>query len=149
LEQAVQLGDQVRSVQLCAWFRTMLGEAYLLNGEIDKATGAADEALETSTTVEYLVGVGLSKLLLGRIANAEGNLVEAERLLNEALRIFTSLGARFDQGRTHLDLATLAHSAGNREAVGTHLKEAHDLFASLQVPKYIEQTQRYGDEFGV
>ncbi len=57
LEQAVQLADKVRSVQLCAWFRAMLGEAYLLNVEPDKAADVVGKALETISTVQFLVGV--------------------------------------------------------------------------------------------
>jgi hypothetical protein len=41
----------------------MLGEAYLLNGEVDKAAGVVGRALETSTTIQYLLGVGYSKRL--------------------------------------------------------------------------------------
>jgi tetratricopeptide (TPR) repeat protein len=148
-EQAVQLADQRRSLQFRAWFRTMLGEAYLSNGEIDKAAGAVGKALETSTTVQFLLGVGFSKLLLGRIAQAQGNLVEAKKHLNEALQTLTSLGARFDQARTHLELAAVARAEGNQEAARDHLKQAHELFASLQIPKYVEQTQRRGEEYGV
>lgn len=149
LEQAVQLGDQVRSLQLCAYFRTMLGEAYLLNGEVDKAAGVVGRALETSTATQYLLGVGYSKLLLGRIAQVQRNLPEARRHLSEALRTFSILGARFEVGRTHLDLAALAHSEGNLEAATSSLRLAHDLFTALRIPKYIERAGRYGDDFGV
>ncbi len=149
LEQAVQLGDQVRSLQLCAYFRTMLGEAYLLNGEVDKAAGVVGRALETSTTIQYLLGVGYSKLLLGRIAQVQRNLPEARRHLSEALRTFSTVGARFEEGRTHLDLAVLAHSEGNPEAAASSLRQAHDLFTALRNPKYIERAGRYGDDFGV
>ncbi len=149
LEQAVRLGDQVRSLQLCAWFRTMLGEAYLLNGEIDKAADVAARALETSTTVEFLFGVGASKRLLGRIAQARGNLAEARRHLSEALRTFVTVGARFEEGRTHLDLAALAHAEGHRDAAASGLRQAHALFTALGIPRYIEQTQRRGEEYGV
>jgi class 3 adenylate cyclase/tetratricopeptide (TPR) repeat protein len=149
LEEAVQLADQVRSLQFRAWFRTMLGEAYLLNGEIDKAGGVVRKALEVSTDIQFLVGVGLSKQLLGRIAQAQDALAEAERHLHEALQTFATIGARFELGRTHLDLAVLGHAQGNREAVATHLKEAHDLFTALRVPKYVERAEQLSEEFGV
>ncbi|HEX9569320.1 MAG TPA: adenylate/guanylate cyclase domain-containing protein [Rhodospirillales bacterium] len=149
LEQAVALADRVRSLQFCAWFRAMLGEAYLLNGEIDKAAGAVGKALDVSSDIQFLVGVGLSKHLLGRIASAEGKLPEAKRHLSKALRTFATLGARFEEGRIHLDLAVLAHSQGNPEAAENSLRQAHDLFTALRIPKYLEQTQRYGGEFGV
>lgn len=148
-EQAVQLADQRRSLQFRAWFRTMLGETYLLNGATDKATGVGRKALEVSTDTQFLLGIGLSKLLLGRIASAEGNLAEAEQHLNAALRIFTSLGARFDQGRTHLDLAALAHAEGNQETTAANLRQAHDLFSALGIPRYVERVERYCDDFGV
>lgn len=149
LEQAVQIGDKIRSPQLCAFFRTMLGEAYLLNGESDNADIVTRKALDVSSSIQYLVGVGLSKHLLGRIAQAQGNLAEAERNLNEAVQIFITLGARFELGRACLDLAVLAHAQEDRGSVSASLRQAHELFTALGISKYVERTARYRDDFGV
>ena len=79
LEQAVALADRVRSLQFCAWFRTMLGEAYLPDGSLDKAEDVVRTALQVSADIQFLIGVGLSKHLLGRIAKARGTVAETER----------------------------------------------------------------------
>jgi class 3 adenylate cyclase/tetratricopeptide (TPR) repeat protein len=149
LERAVQLARQVRSVQFCAFFTTMLSEAYLLSGETDKAASAVREALEVSTKVQFQFGVGLSKHLMARISRAAGDLSEAQRYLDGALEVFINLGARFEQGRALLDLAELAHAQERREAIAASLAQAHRLFTALNVPKYIEKARRYCADFGV
>ncbi|MFQ5894720.1 MAG: tetratricopeptide repeat protein, partial [Nitrospinota bacterium] len=149
LEQAVELADRVRSRQLRARFRAMLGEAYLLDGQMDKARDVAGRALASSTDLKYVFGIGLSHQVLGRVAQAQGALGEAERHLNDALQAFDSIRARFETGRTHLDLAALAHAQGNREAIATHLKEAYDLFTALRVPKYVERTEELAKQFSL
>ena len=149
LEQAVELADRVRSLQFCAWFRTMLGEAYLLDGAIEQADNVVQKALQVSADIQFLVGVGLSKHLLGRIARAQGAVLEAERQLNDAVRTFATLGARFEHGRAELDLAALAHAQGNREAVAAHLEKAQDLFQSLNIPHYVKRAVDLSTDFGL
>jgi len=126
-----------------------LGEAYLLNGQIDKARDLVFQGLVITQDVKFQHGIGLAQRALGRIAQASGSLTEAESLLREAFQLFVSIQARFEVGRTHLDLATLAHAMGDREAATTHLTEAHALFRALQVPKYVARTEQCATEFGV
>ena len=149
LERAVELARQVRSVQFCALFTTMLSEAYLLSGENDKASSAVREALQISSNVGFLLGMGLSKHLLARISRSADELPDAQRNLDEALEIFATLGARFEQGRALLDLAELAHAERRLDAVARSLAQAHGVFTALGVAKYVGQVQRYGSAFGV
>jgi tetratricopeptide (TPR) repeat protein len=149
LEQAVELGGRVRSRQFRAWFRTLLGEAYLSDNRIEEARDLILEALELSTDIKYLLGVGFSKRALGRIAQAQGALEESEEHLGEALQTVVSAGARFETGCTRLDLAALAHAGGDREAAAAHLKEAHSLFEDLHVPKYVERAEQLAKDFGI
>jgi tetratricopeptide (TPR) repeat protein len=125
----------------------MLGEAYLLSGQLDKAREVANHALDVSTEVGFSLGVGWSHQVFGRIAQSEGLLSEAERHLTEAVRIFVQTGARFEIGRTHLFLASVAHAQGDREAATAQLNEAHAVFRALQAPKYAERTGRLAKEF--
>jgi tetratricopeptide (TPR) repeat protein len=148
LEQAVGLADRVRSLQFCAWFRTMLGEAYLLNDAIDKADSVVREALEVSLDLQFSIGVGLSRHLLGRIAHVRGAPAEAGVQLSEAAQTFATLGARFEQGRAELDLAALARLRGDGDAAAGHLREAHRLFELLQIRKYVERARELSEEFG-
>jgi hypothetical protein len=107
------------------------------------------KALETSADVRFLVGVGLSHQVLGRIARAEGFLAEAHRHLTDALQTLASINCRFEAGRTHLDLAAVAHAQGKREAVATHLKGAQSLFRASRVPEYVERAEQLATQFGV
>ena len=149
LEQAVQLADRVRSLQFQCWFRTMLGEAYLLSGQTNEARKTAGQALETSAGVSFLLGVGLSHQVLGRIERTEGFLAEAQRHFTDALQTFSSLNCRFEAGRTHLDLAALLNAQGISQAIAAHLREAYSLFRVLRVPKYVERAEGFAREFGV
>jgi tetratricopeptide (TPR) repeat protein len=149
LEQAVESGDQVRSIQYRALFRTMLGDAYLLDAQLDKARGAISRALEISTAVKFVSGIGASHQVLGRIAQAEGRLAEAERYLTDALETFVLVQARFETGRTHLFMASLAHVQGRAEAVSAHLSEARSLFQKLRVPRYLKRAEQLAGELTV
>jgi len=148
LDQAVKLADKVRSLQWCLWFRTMLGDAYLVDGQNSKAREMVGQVLEVSTDVNFSLGVGLSRQVLARIARAEGLIADAQRHLTDALETFNSINCRFEAGRTHLDLAAVAHARGNRRAITTHLVEAHSLFKALRAPKYVERTEQFAREFG-
>ena len=107
------------------------------------------QTLEVCADVEFLIGVGLSHQVLGRIAQVEEELTEAERHLQEALRTLGAIGSRFELARTHLDLASLAHARGDREAAASQLNEAQALFRALRVPKYVKRAAEVAREFGV
>jgi tetratricopeptide (TPR) repeat protein len=126
----------------------MLGEAYLLNGEVDKAADVVGKALDVSTKSQFMVGVGLSKQVLGRIARARGALAEASQYLEEATATLGSVGARFELARTRMELAALADAQGDRKAATGHLKEAHSIFIALQAPRYVERAEKLLELFG-
>ena len=149
LEQAVELGDQVRSIQYRALFRTMLGDAYLLDAQLDKARDAIGQALEISTDVKFVFGIGASHQVLGRIAQAEGLLGDAERHLGDALSTFRLVQARFETGRTHLFQASLSREQGRDDAVAAHLDEARSLFGELRVSRYLERAEQLAKELAL
>ncbi len=146
LVQAVELADQVRSLQWRCYFRTMLGDAYVLSGDFDKARLVVRKALDGSTEIRFLLGVGLSNQVLGRIARAQGDMAEAGRNFGEAIATFGAIGARFELARTYLDLATLAQAQGDGENFQKNLKQAGELFSALQTPKYVERASRLGEQ---
>ncbi|MDX1486918.1 MAG: adenylate/guanylate cyclase domain-containing protein [Acidiferrobacterales bacterium] len=148
LEQAVQLADQVRSRQWCAYFRAWLGEAYLLAKQLDKAKELLGQTLETCTDLKYAVGIGWCHHLLGRVAQARGDLTEAGRHLDEAVQIFQLVGAKFELARTYLAQAEMSNTRKDPERVRRSLGEARSLFRALRTPKYVESTQRLARSFG-
>lgn len=139
----------VRSLQWRQWFRTWLGEAYRLAGHLEQGRHLMRETLQVCADVEFLLGVGLSHQVLGRIAQAEGNLAEAGHHLQEALGTLTAIGSRFEAGCTHLDLALLAHAQGTREAAVSHLEKAHALFRALGASRHVERTETLARELGL
>jgi class 3 adenylate cyclase/tetratricopeptide (TPR) repeat protein len=149
LGEAVDLADQVRSIQFRAWFRTMLGEAYLQNGESDKAQDIARAALEASIESRFLFGIGLSKRLQAGIARARGDNAAAKQNLDEAATILTSIGARFELARTQLELAEIGEAMSEREYAETQLHTARASFVDLHVPKYVERAGRLCERLGI
>lgn len=148
LEQAVQLADQVRSRQWCAYFRTWLGEAYLLSNQLDKAQELLGKTLEVCTEIKYALGIGWCHHILGRVAQARGELATAQRHLDDAVQAFRLIGAKFELARTYLARAELSNAQGDPERVRRVLGEAHRLFEALRTPKYVERTRRLARAFG-
>jgi len=149
LEQAVELADEVRSLQFRAWFRTMLGEAYVLIGAFEKAHDVTCEALEVSAKSEFLVGVGLAQKVLGTISRSKGMHTEAQQHLRAASEAFQMVGARFELGRVELELAETAHLQGADEPAAAHLREAQSIFANLKTPIFVERAHSLARQFGV
>jgi tetratricopeptide (TPR) repeat protein len=149
LERAIQLADQVRSRQWCAYFRTWLGEAYLRDNQLDQAQEVLGQTLAVCTDLEFASGVGWCHHLLGRLAQARGKLAEAQRHLDEAVQVFRLLGAKFELARTCLAQAELSNAQSDSERVRNYLREARRLFDVLRTPKYVERTQQLAQEFNV
>lgn len=149
LEQAVQEAVQYRSAQVQSWFKTLLGEAYRVNQQLDQAHDLAQQGLELARRIEYQWGAALAQRTLGRIAHSRGNLAEARTYFQAARDTFASIHSRFELARTHLDLATLAHAQGDAEAAAAHLSIARAWFTRLQVPKYVERAEHLARAYGL
>lgn len=148
LERAIQLADQVRSRQWCAYFRAWLGEAYLQGNHVNKAQELVSKTLEVCTEINYALGIGWCHHLLGRVAQVRCDLDAAQTHLEEAIHVFRSLGAKFELARTCLARAELSHRQGDSERAGTYLSEAYTLFRDLHVPRYVARTQQLARELG-
>ncbi len=149
IEESVrQLGQfQVRQTQ--SWFLALLGEAYLLMGEIDRAAEFAGQGLRIGQDARYSFGVGCAYRALGRIARARGELEGAQNHLNDALRTFESVQARYYVGGTLLDLAELAHARRDEDRAADHLGRARRIFEELKIPKYVERTEEFAGRFRI
>jgi tetratricopeptide (TPR) repeat protein len=144
LEDSVERLRQAGMQQLLGWFSAFLAEAYLLSDRFAEARSLAGEALAVTEGVKFRYGSGLAQRSLGRVARSLGDPAEAKKELGEALEIFQAIGARFEVGRTRLDLALVA-GTGSEEAAW-QLGEARRLFAELQLPHYVEKTERLAAE---
>jgi tetratricopeptide (TPR) repeat protein len=148
LERAVDLADRVRSLQFRAWFRTMLAEAYLSLGEVDKSHAVVTAALQASTTADFLIGTGLAQYVLGRIALGRGALADAQRDLEAALSAFACVGAQFEQARTHLELAIVAQKQAHGDAASRNLDAARSLFVALRLFQHAERAEHLHESLG-
>jgi tetratricopeptide (TPR) repeat protein len=142
LEEAVRLADQVRSFQFRLWFRTMLGEAYVYAGEFDKAADVTGYAFEKSRGIQFALGTGLAKQVLGRVAHARGDHTRAEIELTQAAKMLESIGASFELARTSLELARTTLALGQTEKAAAHLDEARRMFAGLGATEYVARAER-------
>jgi tetratricopeptide (TPR) repeat protein len=149
LEQAAAQCRTFGVGQTHGWFTTLLGEAYRLIGEHERAHALATEGLGITETVQYRYGMARAHQVIGRIAHARGAFDESEQQLRRALEMFVSMGARYDSGRAHLDLAGLSGGQGQRSRAAAHLHEARAVFEALKVPRYVERTNRLAQELGL
>jgi tetratricopeptide (TPR) repeat protein len=127
----------------------MLGNAYAMNGDFDKALVVVRKAFDISTEIRFLLGVGWSKQVLGDIARAKGDMAEAKRDFSEAIEAFQAIGARFELARTHFELAKLARMRGDAEVLRDQLLHAYQLFSDLNATKYVERTSQLGEQMGL
>lgn len=149
LTEAIELADRLRSVQLRSWFRTILANAYILDGRTKEAADITGEALVASVDVGYLFGVGQAHQALGRLAQSMGRLAEARLNLDLAVEELSAVEARFELARTHLDLAAVAAAQAELETAEVEIKRARSLFIELDVPKFVEQTEREAQRLGI
>ncbi|HLC40611.1 MAG TPA: tetratricopeptide repeat protein, partial [Methylomirabilota bacterium] len=149
LEQSIQQFGPALVRQMQSWFMIMLGEAHLLNGDIEKAHGLALQGLHLASEMKYQFGVAWAYRALGRIAQARGEFKEAATYFTAALETFTSVEARFEMARTQLTLAEVAQAQGNQEAAGAHLQAAYELFETLKVTHYVGRTVQLAAKLGI
>jgi tetratricopeptide (TPR) repeat protein len=150
LQQSVgQFSAMAPAGQARGWFTMQLGEAYLLNGELERARDLTDQGLEILEKAGYRRGIAWGRRTLGRIALASRAYSEAEDQFNQALATFVAVSAAFEAGRTHLALADLAQVQGDIAGAAVHLSEAHMMFTALGVPVYAERTREVARKLGV
>lgn len=149
LEQSIQHWQQFRFPQLQGWFTTLLGEAYLLHGDHQKAWELVRQGLSMAQEATFVYGVGVAQRAAGRVLLATGTLAEAECYLKDALQTFTAMSARFEVGRTYLSLAELARAQAHDTVAAQHLTEAHHLFRALQLPTFVDRVTQYAKAHGL
>lgn len=126
-----------------------LGEAFLLDGDVDRAESAATRSLELARADGSAFVAGIAERVLGRIAGTRAEHSKAERLLRGALETFLSCEATFEAAMTRLDLArTLASRAESAEAQA-HLVEAIQVFEAAGAPQRVAQARELAHSLGI
>jgi DNA-binding SARP family transcriptional activator len=113
----------------------LLGEAYLVVGDVDRARETASRALEIGHADGMIFNIGLAQRALGRVAFAEEDFAEADRRLSTALATFAACDAAFEAARTRVELARLRARLGAKDAAGEHLAASVAVFEAARAPK--------------
>ena len=142
LEASAEQHRVFRFPQFQAWFTAFLADAYRLDGQLERAHGAAREALEISRAAGSVYGVGLALRVLGRIQLAAGAPADAMATLEEAVATFEAIRARYDTARVWLDLGAAACAAGDRQRAAGHWGDAHRRLVELRVTRWAERAER-------
>ena len=135
LEPALAIARERRtSLQLEAHMLASLGEAYLGNGDADRAHAAADEAVRLARAhgtrlweCEALLARGRIRLALDGVA-AGGDI---ENDLTDASALVVETGARSLAPFVHRERARLARLLGDAETERAELASAAELFAEI------------------
>lgn len=116
-------------------FLSVLSEAYLRAGDVDRATECAERALEMGQRDGNPLTRGLAERALGRIAGRRGASGEANGRFESALTILSEAGAGIEAAQTHLDLSGAAAALGRPEAEREHLEAAAALLGRAGAPE--------------
>jgi tetratricopeptide (TPR) repeat protein len=146
LEQSVALWRRFHGRPDQGWFSIFLAEAYLLDGQRERAHRLAEEALADSRARGYWFGIGFARRALAHIARAEGALANVQVHLEEALRTFESVPTPYFAARIHLDLGSLAYERGDVSEVIVHLRQARQIFVHVGARGYVERADRLARE---
>jgi tetratricopeptide (TPR) repeat protein len=147
LERSVEAFALFDARQHRSMFTAYLSEAYLVAGDLDRATEMGLEGLNAGK-FGHTYGVGWSRRVLGRIAQRRGDRSQAQRHLEDALECFRSSEAPLEVGRTLLALAEVTLSTETPSAAA-HLRKAHELFVTLRVPPHVDRAQLVARQLGV
>jgi DNA-binding NtrC family response regulator/tetratricopeptide (TPR) repeat protein/class 3 adenylate cyclase len=148
LEESSQQLGQFR-VPTQGWFLALLGEAYRMAGQLDRAVEFAEQGVRICRDVRYQYGLSWALRVLGRIKMTRESLSEAETHLLEALDTFTSIEARAEAARTHVALAELGRVRSDHDGIVRHLTQALRLCTALAIPHYTERIEALAREWEV
>jgi DNA-binding SARP family transcriptional activator len=141
LEQSVEHWSRFRVRSVQGGFRILLGHAYLMQGDVDRAAKLAQEGCDLTRDTGYILSRGWGERLLALIAHTRGDAQGARAFLEQAIATFGSIGAAFEAARTHLLLARIAVTLGDGAAAARALATARDGFAALDVARYVRWTE--------
>jgi tetratricopeptide (TPR) repeat protein len=140
-------GYRVR--QFDAVLLSVLGQAHLGTGDVDRAEAFAQRALAAATAGSYVVARGYAERTLGAIARARGKLAEANDHVARAFADFESSESRLQMERTRVVLAAGLHARGDGEGAAEQLRQARRTFALLKLPRWEERIDACAKELGL
>jgi class 3 adenylate cyclase/tetratricopeptide (TPR) repeat protein len=143
LEEAVRQSDELGVRAYVARWTAQLGEALLLAGHPQRATAAADRAIELAVRHGERGNEAEARLLRASLA-ARPEALDAPTAVEEyerALTIAERLDMRPLQARTHLGLGRLHRTLNHTEEAEDHIARAIVLFSSMGMGSWLEQAE--------
>jgi tetratricopeptide (TPR) repeat protein len=139
LEQAASMGSRGGH----AMWTVRLSEAYLLAGQIAKASTLAGHALALSRDRKERGYQAWALRLLGEIASQSGSpeIESAETYYRQALTLAEALGMRPLQAHCHLGLGTLYARVGRPEPARPSLSTAMTLYRDMEMTFWLPQAE--------
>jgi DNA-binding NtrC family response regulator/tetratricopeptide (TPR) repeat protein len=149
LDKAIAQMGAFRALEMHAWLSAVLGEGYLLAGDLEPARATLDEARRLAQQARYWWAIGWAERALGRMALAAGAPEQAPPHLHVALAAMEGAGARFEAARTRLVLARATQLLGDAAAAARHLAEAREVFTRSRAPLYIARAEALARDLGL
>jgi adenylate cyclase len=129
-------------VERNAWRLTLLGEAHLGLGDVERARALVNEGLNIAHTRGHRPDETYAKLAQARVllgsANANAR-VEVEAALAQTLELARETGAKTFEPLVHVELAELSRQLGEKERRERELHEAHRLFTEIGASGHAER----------
>jgi tetratricopeptide (TPR) repeat protein len=121
---------------------TLLAESHLGLGELERARGLAERAVELahaqgSRITEPRADIALARVLLGSAGPSAREEIEAA--LRRALELARETEARVWEPMVHVELAELARNSGQEGECQRGLREAHRLFTEIGASGHAER----------
>jgi len=143
LRRMERLTDDARFTYSYPFWLTLLGEGYLLLGEVEEALARADRALELSRKRGERGNEGWSLRLTGDALSAlrprsEREIADSYR---SALAIAEELGMRPLVAHCHLGLGKLYQRTGTRQEAQAHLTTATTMYREMDMRFWPEQAE--------
>jgi class 3 adenylate cyclase/tetratricopeptide (TPR) repeat protein len=120
----------------------LLGEAHLGLGDMERARGLAEQALEIVQERDQPVAEAFANLALARILLSSGGQAargEIAAALARALELARQTETRSLEPLVHVELAELEHQSGDEAGRERELREAHRLFTEVGATGHAER----------
>ena len=143
LEQAVEHATAMRRMVEYSQWIFWLGQALLLDGNLDRAVEFARRALELSLTYKERGHQAWTLRLLGDICveRGDGTFDEAARHYRQCMALAQELGMRPLQARCHLSFGVLHGRVGRREDSHAALSAALELTRAMEMSFWCERVE--------
>jgi class 3 adenylate cyclase/tetratricopeptide (TPR) repeat protein len=142
-EQAIEQSARIDFVSGRSLSLTLLGEAYRMGGQGDRALAIAREALELARQHSERGHEAWALRLQGEIAACVDppDTVQAESYYREALALAEELGMRPLAAHCHRGLGTLYRQVGRDEQAQAELATAAQMYRGMEMSFWLERAQ--------